>query len=80
MSAWEASTVQPLPLAALGEYYFALQLMNILEKPMTLKSRLGAVRRRRRLTSLKRLLAVGPVFAGAAVLVFAAVGGIAGFR
>jgi hypothetical protein len=52
----------------------------ILEKPMTLNSRLGAVRRRRRLTSLKRLLAVGPVFVGTALLVFAAVGGIAGFR
>jgi hypothetical protein len=50
------------------------------EKPMTLKSRLSAVRRRRRLTSLKRLLAVGPVFVGSALLAFAAFGGIAGFR
>jgi hypothetical protein len=52
----------------------------MLEQPMTLKSRLGAVRRRRRLASLKRLLAVGPAFVGLALLILAAFGAIAGFR
>jgi hypothetical protein len=46
----------------------------------SLESRLVQLRRRRRLTFLKRVAAMGPVLVGTALLGLAAFGGIASFR
>jgi hypothetical protein len=47
---------------------------------LSLESRLGLLRRRRRLTFLKRLVAMGPVLVGMSLLLLAAFGGMASLR
>ncbi|HEY8952599.1 MAG TPA: hypothetical protein VIP78_08585 [Candidatus Dormibacteraeota bacterium] len=47
---------------------------------LTLESRLGLLRRRRRLSFLKQLAAMGPLLLGMSLLLLAAFGGIASFR
>jgi len=47
---------------------------------LSLESRLGLLRRRRRVSFLKQLLAVCPVVVGMSLLLFAAVGGAGSLR
>jgi hypothetical protein len=47
---------------------------------ISLDTRLGLLRRRRRLTFLKRSAAMGPVVVGLSLLLLAAYAGIAGLR
>lgn len=48
--------------------------------PLSLDARLGLLRRRRRLTFLKRYGAIGPVVVGLSLLLLAAYAGMAGLR